>query len=412
MLRRLELNRHQQAVPGREGQRPRQPARQARRDPRRAGRERRGQVDHDEDHLRRRPPRRGRDALERPGPCRSLRRAQARALGISMVYQHFAVRHAHRGGERLAGLDKDAVARRGQRAHPSRWPGLRAGRRSRSARCTRSRSASASASRSCARCSPNPSCSSSTSRPRCSRRRRSTSCSSRCASWPPRAAPSSTSATSSTRSAALCHHCTVLRGGKVTGEVDPTPESNASLSRLMIGAEPPRRSTSRRRWARRCWRCKGLSLPQADPFGTAFRHRLRGARRRDRRHRRRLRQRPAGADGGAVGETCARRPARSLFGQDIATSPRAAPRGPALRARGAPGPRRGADARWRRTRCSRAPRHGGPAAGSAAPTTALAEELIRASTSRPAGRRGGRSLSGGNLQKFIVGREDRRGPRC
>ena len=38
---------------------------------------------------------------------------------------------------------------------------------------------------------------------------------------------------------ALCHHCTVLRGGKVTGEVDPTQESNASLSRLMIGAEPP-----------------------------------------------------------------------------------------------------------------------------------------------------------------------------
>ena len=38
---------------------------------------------------------------------------------------------------------------------------------------------------------------------------------------------------------ALCHHCTVLRGGRVTGEVDPTQETNASLSRLMIGAEPP-----------------------------------------------------------------------------------------------------------------------------------------------------------------------------
>ncbi|HRI17340.1 MAG TPA: ATP-binding cassette domain-containing protein, partial [Burkholderiaceae bacterium] len=33
---------------------------------------------------------------------------------------------------------------------------------------------------------------------------------------------------------ALCHNCTVLRGGKVTGEVDPTKETNASLSRLMI----------------------------------------------------------------------------------------------------------------------------------------------------------------------------------
>ncbi len=38
---------------------------------------------------------------------------------------------------------------------------------------------------------------------------------------------------------ALCHHCTVLRGGRVTGAVDPRQESNASLSRLMIGAEPP-----------------------------------------------------------------------------------------------------------------------------------------------------------------------------
>src|SRR5258708_2173388 len=38
---------------------------------------------------------------------------------------------------------------------------------------------------------------------------------------------------------ALCHHCTVLGAGRVPGEVDPTLESNASLSRLMIGAEPP-----------------------------------------------------------------------------------------------------------------------------------------------------------------------------
>ena len=38
---------------------------------------------------------------------------------------------------------------------------------------------------------------------------------------------------------ALCSACTVLRSGKVTGECDPREESNASLSRLMIGAEPP-----------------------------------------------------------------------------------------------------------------------------------------------------------------------------
>jgi simple sugar transport system ATP-binding protein len=38
---------------------------------------------------------------------------------------------------------------------------------------------------------------------------------------------------------ALCTACTVLRGGKVSGHCDPRQESNASLSRLMIGAEPP-----------------------------------------------------------------------------------------------------------------------------------------------------------------------------
>ena len=39
---------------------------------------------------------------------------------------------------------------------------------------------------------------------------------------------------------ALCDACTVLRAGKVTGELkNPANESNASLSRLMIGAQPP-----------------------------------------------------------------------------------------------------------------------------------------------------------------------------
>ena len=38
----------------------------------------------------------------------------------------------------------------------------------------------------------------------------------------------------------LCSRATVMRGGKVTGVCDPRAESVASLSRLMIGAEPPR----------------------------------------------------------------------------------------------------------------------------------------------------------------------------
>ncbi|WP_394778158.1 ABC transporter ATP-binding protein [Undibacterium sp.] len=36
----------------------------------------------------------------------------------------------------------------------------------------------------------------------------------------------------------LCHSATVMRGGKVTGHCDPAQETAASLSRLMLGAEP------------------------------------------------------------------------------------------------------------------------------------------------------------------------------
>ncbi len=70
---------------------------------------------------------------------------------------------------------------------------------------------------------------------------------------------------------ALCHHCTVLRAGKVAGEVDPTRESNASLSRLMIGAEPPQLTRRRPRAGDVVLAVKGLSLAQDDPFGTALR---------------------------------------------------------------------------------------------------------------------------------------------
>ena len=79
--------------------------------------------------------------------------AQARAAG----HQHglpalLAVRHAHRGRERLAGPGQEPDAARGGAPHrrggaqPTGWTS------SRSARCTRCRWASASAWRSCARC--------------------------------------------------------------------------------------------------------------------------------------------------------------------------------------------------------------------------------------------------------------------
>ena len=66
---------------------------------------------------------------------------------------------------------------------------------------------------------------------------------------------------------ALCHNCTVLRGGKVTGEVDPTKETNASLSRLMIGAEPPQLRHRAATPGATVLKVERLSLAKQDPFG-------------------------------------------------------------------------------------------------------------------------------------------------
>ncbi len=69
---------------------------------------------------------------------------------------------------------------------------------------------------------------------------------------------------------ALCHHCTVLRGGRVTGEVDPTQETNASLSRLMIGAEPPPLQHRPAAPGEVALEVRGLTLVSDTPFGTAL----------------------------------------------------------------------------------------------------------------------------------------------
>jgi general nucleoside transport system ATP-binding protein len=59
----------------------------------------------------------------------------------------------------------------------------------------------------------------------------------------------------------------VLRGGRVTGEVDPTKESNASLSRLMIGAEPPQLQHKQSQAGEVVLGVRGLTLPKQDQFG-------------------------------------------------------------------------------------------------------------------------------------------------
>ncbi|WP_043458758.1 ABC transporter ATP-binding protein [Azohydromonas australica] len=65
----------------------------------------------------------------------------------------------------------------------------------------------------------------------------------------------------------LCTACTVLRNGKVTGACNPSMESNASLSRMMIGSEPPALEHHARQPGAVVLNVQGLSLPREDLFG-------------------------------------------------------------------------------------------------------------------------------------------------
>ena len=65
----------------------------------------------------------------------------------------------------------------------------------------------------------------------------------------------------------LCSACTVLRAGRVTGVCNPAEESNASLSRLMIGAEPPQLEHRPQQAGAPVLRVRDLSLAREDQFG-------------------------------------------------------------------------------------------------------------------------------------------------
>ncbi len=65
----------------------------------------------------------------------------------------------------------------------------------------------------------------------------------------------------------LCTACTVLRGGKVTGVCNPQNESNESLSRLMIGAEPPPLQHRTVKTGAVALRVSDLRLAREDQFG-------------------------------------------------------------------------------------------------------------------------------------------------
>jgi ABC-type uncharacterized transport system ATPase subunit len=69
---------------------------------------------------------------------------------------------------------------------------------------------------------------------------------------------------------ALCHTCTVMRAGKVTGVCDPRQETSASLSRMMIGSEPPAIHCIERLPGEKMLAVRNLSLPKSHPFATTL----------------------------------------------------------------------------------------------------------------------------------------------
>lgn len=71
----------------------------------------------------------------------------------------------------------------------------------------------------------------------------------------------------------LCHDATILRHGKVVANVDPQKETAASLARAMVGADvhaiAPRAAPET---GEPILRIKGLSLPADGPFGVALKN--------------------------------------------------------------------------------------------------------------------------------------------
>lgn len=71
----------------------------------------------------------------------------------------------------------------------------------------------------------------------------------------------------------LCHEATVLRAGRVTARCQPAKETPASLAKMMIGRELPVCSRQARdRSGRSALAIRDLSLRPEDPFGTVLRN--------------------------------------------------------------------------------------------------------------------------------------------
>jgi len=65
----------------------------------------------------------------------------------------------------------------------------------------------------------------------------------------------------------LCDACTVLRAGKLVGVCNPAQETNATLSKMMIGAEPPQLTHRVREVGAPVLRVQNLKLAREDQFG-------------------------------------------------------------------------------------------------------------------------------------------------
>ena len=69
---------------------------------------------------------------------------------------------------------------------------------------------------------------------------------------------------------ALCQRATVLRAGRVTGQCDPRRETTASLARMMIGGELPHPVHRAAQTGAPALRVDALDLRADDPFGTSL----------------------------------------------------------------------------------------------------------------------------------------------
>ena len=71
----------------------------------------------------------------------------------------------------------------------------------------------------------------------------------------------------------LCHSATIIRGGKVTGYADPGKETTAGLAKMMIGKELSSCSRDNPDLnGETCLEVRQLSKPKADQFGTDLSH--------------------------------------------------------------------------------------------------------------------------------------------